>query len=284
MYTSKIDGRRYVGVTKRTVAARANGGKNYRGSPYFYAAIQKHGFDSFSVETMAEGLTKEAAATLERELISRFKTMSNEHGFNLHRGGFENCGDDVHTREDRVARIKAKLRAQRSTPEERGKMRDRMLKVWADPATRANIIAKRSGKLAGRKATSVRLENTGEVFPSLRHAGRGCGINFGVLHHALKKSKTGRAVVIGPTGEQLRFVRASQTIVDVKHGELLENPERPVDYSVIGDDGRECEKQRVLGNQQPRPCEPGQGSETIPSGSRAERPEAPCDYVSEFGL
>lgn len=80
-------GKKYVGVTSQAPERRWGNGKNYKHCLYFHNAIQKYGWNSFSHEVIASGLSLEDAYALERELISCFKTYDPDNGFNLTRGG-----------------------------------------------------------------------------------------------------------------------------------------------------------------------------------------------------
>lgn len=285
MYTSKIDGRRYVGVTKRSMAKRALGGKGYRGSPHFYAAILKYGFESFTGETVAEGLTKEEAAEMEKELIGRHHTMFSENGFNLHRGGFETCYDNVCEREGRIERIKATLRKQRSDPEVRAIMRERMKSVWDDPEKRSRILESRSGKFGGRPPRPVYCLETDSMYISTHHAERALGVALNSLTKRLEGRPAGYLHAYTQRGGEFTFHlgRERPSNVDVKRAELLEKPESSADHSVPGNRERDGMRTEEIGLSAAEPLEHGEGSETIPEGSRGKRPEA-ARFVSDFGF
>ncbi len=64
------------------------GGSSYRGScPHFWSSIQKYGWDNFSHDIVASGLTKEAACDMEIQLIKDLKTQDREYGYNVMPGG-----------------------------------------------------------------------------------------------------------------------------------------------------------------------------------------------------
>ena len=225
MYTNKVDQRRYVGVTRQSMEKRAHRGQSYRGSPYFYSAILKYGWELFQPEILADNLTKEQAAMQEREFITKFKTMHSEYGYNLHRGGFENCSADVFNRPGRVARIRATLKKQRSTIEARALMSYRMQKVWADPVRYAFMMSSRVGKPSGRKAVPVRCIETGDEFANLQLAAVRFGINKTCIWAAIHKPRRcpGLTRVNVPEFTHVHF-ELIQTNVDVKESELLGSP------------------------------------------------------------
>ena len=92
MYTvyehrNKINGKRYIGITKQIPEERWRNGSNYKESPHFYAAIQKYGWDAFEHKILFTNLTKEEACKKEKELIKKHKTQDREYGYNILEGG-----------------------------------------------------------------------------------------------------------------------------------------------------------------------------------------------------
>lgn len=89
MHTLKIDGRKYIGLTKYSnyPNKRWCNGKGYKEQSYFWNAIQKYGWDNFKHEIVFESLTKEQACNKEKALIKLFNTTDDKFGFNLTAGG-----------------------------------------------------------------------------------------------------------------------------------------------------------------------------------------------------
>lgn len=46
-FSDRINGKRYIGITNNTPKRWYGKGKHYDGCPYFFAAIQKYGWDNF---------------------------------------------------------------------------------------------------------------------------------------------------------------------------------------------------------------------------------------------
>ena len=92
MHTNKINGKRYVGQTCKKPEYRWVNGKGYKGSPHFFSAIQKYGWNNFEHQIIAEKLSKQEADNLEKELISKYKTQNEKFGYNLTLGGEGTCG------------------------------------------------------------------------------------------------------------------------------------------------------------------------------------------------
>ncbi len=89
IHINKINGKRYIGLTKQTPEARWGiDGKNYKSScPRFWNAIQKYGWDNFEHIVVKNGLSKNDACALEIQLIEQFMTQSEELGYNILSGG-----------------------------------------------------------------------------------------------------------------------------------------------------------------------------------------------------
>lgn len=77
----------YIGQTCQTINSRANHGEGYKDSPKFYNAIQKYGFENFSVEILKNNLTLEEANYWESFYINFYQTTLDKYGYNLSSGG-----------------------------------------------------------------------------------------------------------------------------------------------------------------------------------------------------
>lgn len=85
-HTNKINGKVYVGMTSQSAEQRWKNGRGYHGM-HFYRAIQKYGWDNFSHEVIADGLTRNEACQLEKQLISEHNATDPQHGYNCASGG-----------------------------------------------------------------------------------------------------------------------------------------------------------------------------------------------------
>lgn len=81
------NGKVYIGITSRKPEYRWNNGKGYQQNKHFTAAINKYGWDSFAHIIVAEGLSKENAATMEKQLIQEYRANNPEFGYNNSTGG-----------------------------------------------------------------------------------------------------------------------------------------------------------------------------------------------------
>lgn len=89
MHINKINDKKYIGITKQNNPEYRWGanGRKYKGSPHFYSAIQKYGWDNFKHIIIASKLSKDEACTMEINLIAQYKTQNREFGYNIFEGG-----------------------------------------------------------------------------------------------------------------------------------------------------------------------------------------------------
>ena len=87
IHTNKVNGKRYIGITRQSVEDRWRGGKGYKHCTYFYRAILKYGWDEFDHEVFAANLTEDEAINMEKLLIKELETQNPEFGYNIADGG-----------------------------------------------------------------------------------------------------------------------------------------------------------------------------------------------------
>lgn len=92
-------GKVYVGITQQTVEQRWRNGKGYKGNQAFYNAIQKYGWKNIKHEIVAEGISKEEATNLEKELIAEYNATDKRYGYNICFGGEDGWVGVHHTEE-----------------------------------------------------------------------------------------------------------------------------------------------------------------------------------------
>ena len=105
------NGKVYIGITSRKPEYRWNHGKGYYQNKHLYSAILKYGWDNFKHEVLAQGITKETACLLEKELVAIYKSNDPAFGYNNSVGGeAPNMGHKSSPEEiaRRVAAIKGK--------------------------------------------------------------------------------------------------------------------------------------------------------------------------------
>lgn len=87
MHTNKINGKKYIGQTSLDPDVRWKNGLGYAGSPHFYNAINKYGWDNFEHEIIKDSLSLNEANKLEKEFIKKYNTTDPNFGYNIMPGG-----------------------------------------------------------------------------------------------------------------------------------------------------------------------------------------------------
>ena len=85
------NGKKYVGITKRSINARWQNGNGYKSNKRFYNAILKYGWDNIKHEVLFDNLTQEEAYKLEIELIAQNESNNPNYGYNQTEGGENVC-------------------------------------------------------------------------------------------------------------------------------------------------------------------------------------------------
>lgn len=82
------NGKVYIGITSQRIEVRwRNEGKGYKGQKLVYRAIKKYGWNNIKHEIIAQGLTKEQACTIEKDLIEKYGSSNRQNGYNVSFGG-----------------------------------------------------------------------------------------------------------------------------------------------------------------------------------------------------
>jgi hypothetical protein len=174
-HTNKINGKKYVGITKQKPEKRWGNGCNYTANEYFYNAIKKYGWEEFSHEILFTGLTKTDAQNKEVELISKWQLNDRNKGYNIQKGGE---GVDSVSDETRLKISKAK-KGQRMSVESRlkmsisrtGKGHFRSVPV-AQYDDNGNKLAEFSNSREAERATGIESRNIRKCISGERqHAG-----------------------------------------------------------------------------------------------------------------
>lgn len=89
-YTSP-SGKFYIGTTCQKLERRARKGKNYEECRLFCQAIQKYGWENFSVDILDTSTSQEEAFALEQFYIAKYHSNNSSFGYNLASGGRKGC-------------------------------------------------------------------------------------------------------------------------------------------------------------------------------------------------
>lgn len=134
-------GKVYIGITKHEAAKRWGRGSGYTKNRHLYSAIKKYGWDNFSHEVVAEGLSREEACAKEKELISFYKSDDPDFGYNKTSGGEGNYTVSEGTKALHRKQQKEWLQEH---PEHKEKLRtsasQRLKAAWSDKNYRERIV------------------------------------------------------------------------------------------------------------------------------------------------
>lgn len=155
IHQNKINGKRYVGVTADDPKHRWSGGAGYSRNKHFYDAIKKYGWDSFEHIIVADGLSRQQALSMERELIAEYKTQDKRWGYNITDGG-------EHFNHSQPSK---KLMSENR--------KGKGLKHFSEEHREKLRLSHKGGS---KKRQVVCIE-TGEIFASINEASRAKGIN-----------------------------------------------------------------------------------------------------------
>lgn len=138
----------YIGQTKNVKKRWTPSA--YKGSRFFYFAIQKYGWDNFEHIILKDNLTQQEANYWEKYYITLYNTTNSQYGYNILEGGNQ-------------------------TPilygEDNG--------FYHKKHTEKNIEIMKKKKYGGNNPMAKKIEclTTGEIFPSCREASEWCGIS-----------------------------------------------------------------------------------------------------------
>lgn len=127
--TNTVNGKIYIGQTQKTLEERIYQHKQScasSASTHLYNAIRKYGWDSFSIEVVADNITtKQELDRLETYYIDFYDSMNT--GYNMTRGGETNPMDfaEVRNKHDNVMRsekVKSKIRQTMKEKDARGEL------------------------------------------------------------------------------------------------------------------------------------------------------------------
>ena len=83
IHINKINGKCYVGITKRKVLSRWKRGSGYSKQNVFYSAIKKYGWDNFYHIVLFENLDYDTALKIEDFFIEGLQSNNHKYGYNV---------------------------------------------------------------------------------------------------------------------------------------------------------------------------------------------------------
>ena len=102
IHVNKINGKRYIGVTKQKVEKRWGNGCNYSSNVEFYADILAYGWENFYHYVLMDNLSKEEAKCNEEFLINLWDTTNKEKGYNVNIG--DKCTEETRKKMSKAMR------------------------------------------------------------------------------------------------------------------------------------------------------------------------------------
>ena len=134
------NGKRYIGITRKTVKERWGNGKNYASCPLVERAIKKYGWENIEHQIISVVDTKEDAEREERRLISEYKSDNVEFGYNILPGG--NVSDNMPSEEMREKLGRGWRGKHRSEEEKQNRNIDTTLPKKIEAWTKYNFEAR----------------------------------------------------------------------------------------------------------------------------------------------
>lgn len=178
-YTSP-SGKVYIGQTSQKIYKRSRGGAGYVHCKYFYAAIEKYGWENFTREILKESLTLNEANYWEQYYIQFYHSNDRTKGYNITSGG------NNHTLSE----------------EGREKLSENMTKnnPMRNPEIAEKVAQKRRGVKLSQQACNnisnghkkqVECIETGEIFESRQAAAKAYKVSpSGIGRAAIGEQKT----------------------------------------------------------------------------------------------
>lgn len=177
-------GKVYIGITCQKPENRwGRDGAGYKHSPHLMAAIEAYGWDSFTHEILAEGLSREDAERMEVALIAEYDSTNRKRGYNTDIGGSTGPKHSDETRQ----KIGDANRRRVWSEESKRKLRAYKLTHPTSPETARKIGDANRGRRhrhesiekirTAQKKSPVMNLTTGEKYASVMEAARLCGLD-----------------------------------------------------------------------------------------------------------
>lgn len=217
------NGKVYIGITSLNPLERWRNGSGYYNNHHFRNAIKKYGWDNIEHLIISTGLDKEAACTLEKELINQYDSTNCNKGYNHSTGGeFPTAGLKIteeqkkkisnalrgsksywygkHLPKDVKNKIAAAHKGKHLSSEHKAKISKSggKNKPWLGKKQPSELVAKRTAKMMGHEVsketrkklmiangTKIICVETGVIFHSICDAARKMGVNQSCISAAL---------------------------------------------------------------------------------------------------
>lgn len=157
VYVHKMpNGKVYVGITGQEPTKRWKNGKGYPQNQHLSNAVKRYGWEKIEHIIVADGLSKEQAAEMEKQLIRQYRSNEQEFGYNQSTGG-ENPAEGSRWTEETKKKVSASLLGKKHTEEHNEK-------ISKAKKGKPNGLEGRKGVLCGKSGLVKQIsEETGDV-------------------------------------------------------------------------------------------------------------------------
>ena len=119
------NGKAYIGITRQEPKVRWGGGNGYARNEYMHRAIKKYGWENIEHIVLFDGLSKNDACEIEKELIKKHKTNNKNFGYNIESGG--QCSSLAESTKQKLREAHTGKRASEETKDKMSASRKRFL-------------------------------------------------------------------------------------------------------------------------------------------------------------
>lgn len=185
-HTNLVNNKIYIGQTSFDNPEKRWGknGEKYKTCSYFYAAIQKYGWNNFSHEILENNLNKEEAAIKERFYISLYKSNQSEFGYNLTSGGEKQKELSLQSREKM-----SKAKKGKPLSEEHKKHIGDAFRGEHSPNYGRKCSEETKNKISNKNSKPIQCIETGKIYKNRIEAAKDVGLkDHRSITNALKES------------------------------------------------------------------------------------------------
>lgn len=175
-------GKVYIGITGGKPEKRWDNGKGYKHCPHMAAAVNKYGWEHFSHDILATGLTKAEAEAAEIRLIAEYKSNDRRYGYNTDSGGSAPGRMSAESREKIAAHMRGDKNPTRRCghPMQGKRHTEESKRLMSEAASRRVgriVTAETRQKMRqAQKKTPVRDVETGAVYAGIHEAAESTGL------------------------------------------------------------------------------------------------------------
>jgi len=172
--TNKINGKKYVGVTKKEPHLRINEHRRGQYDNLIAKAIKKYGWENFEWKILATTECNVEADNLEKQLINEHRTYyKNGHGYNMTYGGDTGAWKRDMSDEHK-AKIKQALKGRAPSPEALEKAKQTRAKNKKEPWNKGKKLTEDQKKNMGPKKGRVPWNKglTADLDPRVKENGQ----------------------------------------------------------------------------------------------------------------